>query len=316
MTNLLKLYLFCQCIVIVKCYGRKIISGKLASIDAFPFMASVVYFPPNDENNFDCFCGGTILNPLWILTSAQCTYLSDTYQQFDDGIVSVVLGSTQCVNFEDNNLTQTIPIKKSMPYPTYYIYFDEYKKKLRIENDVGLLLLRNKITYHYNIQPVKLLPRKSLNETDEPEEIFGKQDCHAVGWGLTDDFKANPELRYVTLKMKRTKVCKLMLKNTISFSSDSTWCVGDNGKDVCRGDSGGPFMCNGFQIGIISGGKTCGDTNTPNLIARVDKFFDWIKYVSNKKIQITNNTGRSKSSNNFSHFHYILIFIYYMFTII
>nr|XP_008519406.1 PREDICTED: putative serine protease 41 isoform X2 [Equus przewalskii] len=60
-------------------------------------------------------------------------------------------------------------------------------------------------------------------------------------------------------------------------------CAGaeEGGIDSCRGDSGGPVVCqkNGLwiQVGIVSGGSGCGRPNRPGIYTNVSRYFSWMQ---------------------------------------
>ena len=51
-------------------------------------------------------------------------------------------------------------------------------------------------------------------------------------------------------------------------------CAGEEGKDACQNDSGGPLTKDGEIIGIVSWGSGCG--RLPGVYARVTHVKDWI----------------------------------------
>ena len=62
-------------------------------------------------------------------------------------------------------------------------------------------------------------------------------------------------------------------------------CAGDDSKDSCSGDSGGPLLSSELDdgrwavIGIVSFGAKgyCADSKFPGVYTRVDQFLDWIE---------------------------------------
>ena len=75
----------------------------------------------------------------------------------------------------------------------------------------------------------------------------------------------------------------------------------DPGTDICRGDSGGPLICERDGkpelTGIVSWGKSCGIQGKPGIYVNVFKMRDWIE---DKVIQIERkqrSTGKMLSYN-------------------
>jgi len=58
-------------------------------------------------------------------------------------------------------------------------------------------------------------------------------------------------------------------------------CIGfiDGGKDSCRGDGGGPAVCDGVLHGIVSWGHGCSKKYRPGIYTKVCEFNRWIAEV-------------------------------------
>lgn len=59
--------------------------------------------------------------------------------------------------------------------------------------------------------------------------------------------------------------------------------VVENGRDSCNGDSGGPVVRSGVQVGVVSfGSEDCGDGSLPAVYVRIEALLvrDWIRTVS------------------------------------
>lgn len=63
------------------------------------------------------------------------------------------------------------------------------------------------------------------------------------------------------------------------YKPESMVCAGDlenGGVDACFGDSGGPMIYSGEQIGIVSWGVGCGEASKPGVYASIPKLLPWI----------------------------------------
>ncbi|KAF3695535.1 Granzyme A [Channa argus] len=98
-------------------YGSEIIGGKEVEPHSMPYMALL-------ETNTPA-CGGTLINPSWVLTAAHCK-----------NITKVLLG-VHSINETKSKSRQVLKVKKAYPHPCY----DEAEKV----NDLMLLKLDKKV---------------------------------------------------------------------------------------------------------------------------------------------------------------------------
>ncbi|KAK7065495.1 hypothetical protein SK128_020827 [Halocaridina rubra] len=116
------------------------------------------------------------------------------------------------------------------------------------------------------------------------EEFQGKA-AWAAGWGTTVGVRTVTQqpriLQQVQLPIRELDYCAFQKK--IYPDPDMVLCAGGEGKDTCRGDSGGPLTLTNrvgtryFLVGVTSVGPTlCGASNTQGLYTSVNHYVDWI----------------------------------------
>merc|ERR1712136_661304 len=111
-----------------------------------------------------------------------------------------------------------------------------------------------------------------------------KQDA----MGIEDDVIAN-DLQKLEVKRVSNQKCRAVHGDSkeiaITEPSQNLCAGGEEGKDSCAGDSGGPLMLtqdrmgrkNHTLVGLVSWGpKFCGQKNLPGIYADVSFFLEWI----------------------------------------
>ncbi|MBN3298270.1 GRAB protein, partial [Amia calva] len=119
-----------------------------------------------------------------------------------------------------------------------------------------------------------------------PKEGKGVQEgtvCTVSGWGTkTPDRHAENILREVSLIVENKTKCKQKYQNlNISFNSETMMCIQFNGtKGICKGDSGGPLICNTKAQGVVAfSGQKCDDPSYPHVFTKIPTFVKWIKEI-------------------------------------
>ncbi|XP_066591615.1 ovochymase-1-like [Prorops nasuta] len=226
----------------------RIVSGENAKEGEFPYHVSLQY----KGKNFH-FCGGSILNEYYVLTTAQCLDDEDPHD------IIVIAG---VVDYNLKNYTHEVQ---------EFILHKGYNPNDSFLNDIALIKVK---TPFERVPTIKnaLLPSK-----DEP--INAGDEVVISGWGRTafGGPKSNV-LKRVNILIIGQEYCKRMYEKTDKIY-ETQICTYDPkaSKGACYGDSGGPLTLNGKVIGIVSWAKACALTDYPTVYTRVSSYVDWIK---------------------------------------
>ena len=236
----------------------EIVGGTEAVPGAWPWQAALV-FSSASSDYYGQYCGGTLIDPNWVLTAAHCA---------DGDIINrvqVVLGKHELSAQDGEHITIT-----------EVIIHPEYNGNI---GSADLALLRLSQPSTRTVLPLDLAADGNV-ETRALQAI-------AIGWGQYEQGYADA-LRQVALPFFSHARCKQIytgFTDGASLVSDGMVCAGyeNGGKNVCFGDSGGPLMiatsaAPGWkQAGIVSWGPyTCGSAEYPNVYTRVSAYQPWI----------------------------------------
>ncbi|KAK3090315.1 hypothetical protein FSP39_010872, partial [Pinctada imbricata] len=238
----------------------RIIGGSNADYGMYPWQVGVrkVVYESRYRRVDAQWCGGTILGEYWILSAAHCFHGLDK---------SVILLRTGDLNnkvndsYEQEFKVDTLLIHESYDDDSYD--FDIALLKIKPQNGRG-------IRFNDYVQPA-CLP----SETSAYSQSY---DCHISGWGKTSIGVPNM-LKKAALPLLDQAVCKRLYKSQLS---ENMFCAGftRGGIDTCKGDSGGPFVCNVegrySVLGVTSWGRGCGVPNAPGVYAHVRNLLPWI----------------------------------------
>ncbi|XP_031242194.1 renal glandular kallikrein-like isoform X2 [Mastomys coucha] len=200
-------------------------------------------------------CSGVLLDLNWVLTAAHC--YNDKYELW--------LGKNNLM--EEEPSAQHRLVSKAIPHPGF-----NFSNMIDRSNDLMLLRLSEPAEITDVVKPLDL-------PTEEP--TVGSR-CLASGWGSItpkEEFEYPDDLQCVYLKLMPNEVCAKGLKKKLT---GTMLCAGDmdGGKDTCKGDSGGPLICDGVLQGITSFGPSpCAKPHVPSIYTKLIKFNAWIKDI-------------------------------------
>ncbi|XP_030385969.1 uncharacterized protein LOC115632851 isoform X1 [Scaptodrosophila lebanonensis] len=216
-------------------------------------------------------CGGTLIDGQHIISAAHCI---KSQNGFD---LRVRLGE-----WDVNHDVEFFPyIERDVV--SVHIHPEYYAGTL--DNDLAILKLDHPVDFTKNphISPACL--------PDKFSDFTGAR-CWTTGWGkdaFGEHGKYQNILKEVDVPILSHHQCESQLRNTrLGYSyklNPGFVCAGgEEGKDACKGDGGGPLVCerNGVWnvVGVVSWGIGCGQVNVPGVYVKVSHYLDWINQIT------------------------------------
>uniref|UniRef100_A0A182RAB4 trypsin n=1 Tax=Anopheles funestus TaxID=62324 RepID=A0A182RAB4_ANOFN len=225
---------------------NRIVGGHVANIESYPYQVSV------QELNVH-ICGGSIITSRWILTAGHC--VDDTIARY----MNVRVGSS----FYSENGT-IYNVKSAVTHPNHVPY--------SWIMDFALLELDDSLVFSSIVQPIAL--------AFQPEDLLYDLDCVVTGWGRTlNDEESYEQLRAVEIPLVSRALCNITYEGKIDMAMICAGDYANGGKGSCAYDSGGPLVCAGVQVGIVSWGKGCALPGYPEVYSSVLYGRRWIDSV-------------------------------------
>ncbi|CAL8328187.1 unnamed protein product [Arctogadus glacialis] len=243
------------------CGEAEIIGGEKVTAHSLPHMALLYNSLGNPV------CGGTLLSSTWVLSAAHC---------FKYEIDTVRLGVVTINNSKTDGFVQARKVAKQYKHPNY--------ENATFLHDLLLLKLSQAVE---ETMAIKYLPL--ANTIPDPKE---GTICLVAGWGMVNVLieAMSDDLMSANVTVIKRETCNLTKYNNTGYTITSDMvCAGTvdenpDVRDTCRGDSGGPLMCNGVQVGITSFGKGCAIRTKPGVYTFLSKqHIDWMNKVMQKQ---------------------------------
>ncbi|XP_069702653.1 trypsin-1-like [Periplaneta americana] len=222
---------------------KRIVKGTDATLGQFPYQVSIHIYGNH-------WCGGSILNPTWILTAAHCAE-----EQRD--LYSILAGTVQLSKGGIKRGVKTIKIHNNFH-----------------QNDIALIEVDEPFTFGFSISPAKL-PRQRLTLPPYTKVTVS-------GWGYDESGKKPDHLKYVEIYIVSNNRCQEDFTTKIYKQNI---CAGlmEGGKGSCNGDSGGPLVHGDVLVGVVSwGAMLCARFPFPlGVYTGVSNYVNWINSIIN-----------------------------------
>ncbi|KAM5259868.1 putative serine protease 47 [Hipposideros larvatus] len=239
--------------------GQDVVAGQ------WPWQASLLYRHVH-------ICGAVLIDSRWLVSTAHC-FLNKSHAPED---YQVVLGNTHL--YQHTQHTRKMPVRRIVTHP-------DFEKLHPFGNDIAMLQLHVPVNFTSYISPA-CLPTPDM-------QLPGHLSCWITGWGmLSEDTHLLPpfQLKEGKVGLIENKFCNMLYgqrlgKGRTYCVHEEMLCAGDflTGKAICRGDSGGPLICDLLSswvlVGLASWGLDCRRPIYPSVFTSVIYFADWISKI-------------------------------------
>ncbi|KAL1394379.1 hypothetical protein pipiens_003067 [Culex pipiens pipiens] len=241
----------------------RIAGGINATITEHPYLVAL-------ESNSRLVCGGSIVSPNLILTAAHCLINRNPSH------VAVRYGST------DREKGGTV-----VPTKQFFVHSDFDTQTT--QHDIALIELEEPIIFSRSARPVQII--KQLIDLPPGTK------CIVSGWGMLNTYGPMADrLQSVRVPLWNMGACGKAYPTV--YLGEGKLCAGSAGKDSCQADSGGPLVCNGKLVGLVSFGQDCGDPRHPGVYTSVQHYLDWIEMAKSPERRQRERTRWIGSANH------------------
>lgn len=232
--------------------ANAVVGGKPIDITQAPWQVRI------ESGNLTC--GGTIIDPEWVITAAHCVNASTPET------LNVFAGIT--------NITQ---IDFKHEYPVEEITIHPRFNARTYTNDVAMVKLARPIAITARSAPATLPTAANPNKWPAKGT-----KANIAGWGDTETGQPSPQLRRTRVQVLASPSVQACGDYGQLFDPRTQLCAGTiaGTHDACQGDSGGGLITRTNKAPILTGiastGNGCGQRNYPGIYTRITSVLPWI----------------------------------------
>lgn len=191
----------------------KMVGGWLVNKPSYPHAVSLTSYEPEGEPMYRTFCGGSIIDQLWILTAAHCVLGEDIESLY------IIFGQTM-FSYDQINLDNTRKIAK-------YIVYKSYNNTKLGKKDITLIKMEKSIDFSNVAKPITLIEENEPIESNYSvvtgfRKYFGKKLLVANNFLI---LKSPEQCNNTGFWVKDEQICG-------TWTKDQTVCYGDSGSGL------------------------------------------------------------------------------------
>jgi len=266
-------------------FNQKIVGGEDAFVKDFPWLVLIgstdsADWPVDNTGRVAKYtCGGSLITMSVVLTAAHCLHPKGSDIHYDKLRVKIGADSRdQQDGFEEIDVIKKIAHEKYEPDPEF-------------KNDIALL----KLKHAYDNKGKEFQANTICLPFDEkPNEKYLGAYVTVAGWGwVKQGIELGNQLQKLVTKVMPYAKCQQAHKDYMHpqppspvLEANNVCAGGEEGKDSCGGDSGGPLIIerkkankprkSWTQIGLVSWGVECGTPGVPGVYTNVQHYLKWI----------------------------------------